>query len=128
MKRTLRQKAQDVFNQSTHILGKKVSFAEAFPQIDDLEIEVEESEVWPVGERRFTRAYPPGEYINCSNHLCYNGGVRVGSLLRQMVDARRTEGELTQSCQGYEGSPRGRRHYRSCMHRFRVRVRLTYKP
>ena len=68
------------------------------------------------------------EYVNCSNKLCYNGGVSVCDVLRHMVDAKLTEYESeVRICQGYEGSPKGRRRRNPCVHTFKVEARVKYK-
>jgi len=68
-----------------------------------------------------------GEFVDCSNSLCYNGGIRVGSMRREAVDERKTEFDGKAMCQGYEGSPSGRRRYRTCINHFEVRGKITYK-
>ena len=126
-----RKKASDIFNETDFAFSKKVSFEKAFPEIDDFTIEVSESKdaIW--GEkgrtRKFTKDNQPSEYFDCSNPACYSGGVSLGEILRQMVSNKTTEETVTQKCKGYEGSPKGHRRYRSCMHSFTVEVTLKYK-
>ncbi|MFW6116131.1 MAG: hypothetical protein ACOC6F_00250 [bacterium] len=126
-RRDKRQKASDVFNETEFVFGRKVGFDEAFPQIHDVVVEVRER---GDGVRRSTkRVYRKphiGEYIDCSNPVCYNGGFPIGRILRQMVKNRQTELETTERCQGYEGSPKGRRRYRDCFNSFEVRVSIEY--
>ena len=70
-----------------------------------------------------------GEFINCSNPRCYNGGSNIGEILRGMVGQRSTSyRDARIPCQGYEGSPKGRRKYGMCMNVFRVEVTITYRP
>jgi hypothetical protein len=128
--RDRRYKASDVFRESQFLFGDKVRFEEAYPEIEDVTIEVERS-----GEgvnelnrnARYTKQTLPGQYIDCTNPLCYNGGFSIGSVLRQMVMEKKTQSETTSRCQGYEGSPKGRRRYRDCTNFFSVRVHLSYK-
>jgi hypothetical protein len=130
MGREDRKKASDVFKEANFVFSKKVSFAEAFPQIEDLVIEVEESgrDVWHGSSKSTYRMdHLPGEYINCSNSLCYNGGFSIGSILREMVRNKQTEIETGKMCQGNEGSPKGRKIYRKCLNMFKIKVSLTYK-
>ncbi|AKI97035.1 hypothetical protein [Kosmotoga pacifica] len=129
-KRDRRQKASDVFRESKFLYSKKVSFEEAFPEIEDLTVEVEETGhgVSELNRKRtYRKQYFPGEYIDCSNPLCYNGGFSIGSILREMVKKRQTELETLKLCQGHEGSPKGRRIYRKCMNFFKVKVSIKYK-
>jgi hypothetical protein len=48
-------------------------------------------------------------------------------ILRYMIASRLTEFEATERCQGYEGSPKGRKRHRDCMHMFKVTIRLAFK-
>lgn len=125
-----RQKASDVFRESNFLFGRKVGFDEAFPQIEDLIVEVEESgrgiDEWN-RKSMYRKEYFPGEYVDCSNSLCYNGGFSIGSILREMVSKKQTELQTSRHCQGHEGSPKGKRIYRKCTNHFTIRVSITYK-
>lgn len=125
------KKASDIFNETDYVLSKKVGFEEAFPQIKDFVIEVSEYEDAMWGKEVRTRMYaknePPGEFVDCSNPVCYSGGVSIGDVLRSMVRNKVADETATRKCRGYEGSPKGRKRYRSCMHSFTVKVSLQYK-
>ena len=132
-RRDQRMKASDVFRESEFVFSRKVSFDEAFPEIEDVVIEVTEK---GTGVRHrgpddpkhiYRKPHLPGEYVDCSNSLCYNGGVSVGSIIRDMVREHATERETSEVCRGYEGSPKGRRKYRKCMNFFQVKIGITYK-
>ena len=129
-------KASDVFGQSKPFLGGFTSeFDRAFPEIEKVVVEVEEEgDVSPDpfgGETTKKRVYGkstlPGEYIDCSNPRCYNGGFRLSQTLRFMVDSRETNREEIYFCQGYEGSPKGRVKYDDCDNRFKVKITVVYK-
>lgn len=123
-----RDKAQDVFLKTEHFLDRKATFGEAFPNIESLTVEVEESD-WsgPVGHKsRYTQSNA-GEYIDCRNSKCYDGGFRLGQQLRFMVEAGETTKEDTFYCQGYDGSPKGRKRYDRCDHRFEVKITIVYR-
>lgn len=126
MSRERRQKASDVFKDANFVFADKVPFEEAFPQLKSVSVRVEEfgHSVGKWNTRHYDRV---GEYIDCRNSLCYNGGFSIGELIRDMVRTKETEREETKFCQGYEGSPKGRRKYKDCMNRFQVRVTLEYK-
>lgn len=129
-KRDRRQKASDVFRETEFVFGKKASFDEAFPEIEDLTVEVEEfgegTTKWN-RERVYRKQRFPGEYIDCHNPLCYNGGFSIGEILREMVANRQTELYTSKLCQGNEGSPKGRRIHKKCMNGFHVKVSIKYK-
>ena len=103
-----RQKASDVFRETNFFLAKKSRF-QAFPQIATLSGTVEEDGDG-VSERFGVRSLgkDTGEYFDCSNPLCYNK-------------------EDTRLCEGYEGSPKGRRRYQDCMNSFRIKVDIKYR-
>jgi len=124
-----RPKAQDIVNQSNFVFGEKVTFAEAFPELDDWKIEVEETDtgVNVRSKKTYEKPDAPGEFVNCTQDLCVNGGVRVGFTLHEMIRKRETEKEFSEICQGYWGSPKGRKKYRPCPSLFRVKIWLKYK-
>lgn len=106
--RDRRQKASDVFGQANFVFSEKADFATAFPTIESATVEVIESDYGNDKHRYWSPSQ--GEFIDCSNTLCYNGGVSVGAVLRQMVREGASEGVFNKLCQGYEGSPKGRRN------------------
>ena len=121
-------KAQDVFNQTNYVFSTKGKFEDVFPMIADITVTVKE-DGYGVSPSFNTRTYTKavGEYVNCSNPSCYNGGVSVGSIIRDMVRSKSTHAEEHRICQGYEGSPKGRRRYRSCINFFNVTIDIKYK-
>jgi len=125
-----RLKASDVFRESKYVFGKKVSFEEVFPEIEDIVVDVEEL-CWGTNKQNCKRTYTkrnfPGEYIDCSNPLCYNGGFSIGKILRDMVKNRQTELETLELCQGYEGSSKGNKYYKKCLNQFKIKVSIKYK-
>ena len=131
-RRGQRMKASDVFRESNPVFSKNVSFEVVFPEIEDIVIEVTESgkgvHHLDHSDRKLTYRKPnlPGEYVDCSNSFCYDGGISIGSIIRDMVRERVTERETSKICRGYEGSPKGRRRYRSCLNSFKVIITITY--
>jgi hypothetical protein len=128
MGRSDRKKASDVFRDTNYMFSKKVGFDQAFPEIEDLKVVVEQ-DGHGIREYNKTRHYGKDvvEYIDCSNSLCYNGGFSIGGILRDMVRNRETHREDLALCQGYEGSPKGRRRYRSCINSFQFKIDIKYK-
>jgi hypothetical protein len=128
MSRRERDKASDIFRKTDFVFSKKVSFEEAYPMIEDINIKVEHLGHYGVGEwnkvQHFKRT---GEYFDCTNSSCYGGGFSVGNLLRNMVGARGTHLEAHEFCKGYEGSPKGKRRYRSCTNSWNVTIDIKYK-
>lgn len=131
--RDQRMKASDVFRESNPAFSKKVSFEEAFPEIADIVIKISENgkDVYNLeqGVSEYTYGIHnfPGEFVDCSNFLCYNGGISIGSLIHEMYRDRVTEIETSKLCRGYEGSPKGRRKYGRCLNFFKVKISITYR-
>jgi len=129
MPRERRQKAQDVFKESKPFLGTVDSFQKAYPMVDELKVTVTEEGDGVLREYA-TSAYRRDsvrEYINCSNSLCYNGGFHLGAILQDMTYAREARWSGSQMCQGYEGSPKGRKRYGPCLNRFEIAIEIKYK-
>lgn len=123
----MRPKAQDIFNESTFVWGEKTTFENAFPTVQECIVEVEESgHVEPNTSRKRTYRNP-GEYINCSNRYCYNGGFDIGSEIREMVRKMENEREGNAICQGAEASPKGKRIHRKCINFFKYKISLKLK-
>jgi hypothetical protein len=123
-----RDKASDVFNSTDYAFCSKVSFSEAFPQIKNIRVEVEEDGegVYELSKKQVYSKENMGEFINCSNSRCYNGGFNISSIIRNMVESKRTEFETDRRCQGYEGSPKGKKRYGPCFNSFHIKVQITY--
>jgi hypothetical protein len=130
MGREDREKLTDVISKSQFLFSKKVdTFHEAYPTIAKLHVEVSEKELGSSGlARRLTFTEQHFQHaVNCSNPVCYRGGVQVGWLIHDMVRNKETDREETKSCEGYEGSPKGRKRYRTCLHRFTVKAHVDYR-
>src|SRR4051812_49231485 len=94
-----KRKAGAIFGEAT--------FAEAFPTIATLTVEVTESGEGNhgLGIRRFNQR-SAREWVNCSSENCLGKGFSLGALLRRLV----AEGQITvqreQSCESLEESGR----------------------
>ena len=122
-------KASDVFAKFTPMFGNKTHFADAFPEISDVRVKVDYGSDYYLG--RIIHSYDarslPGEFINCRKQRCYNGGFSIGAILREMARQRQTEKSETVYCQGYEGSPKGRKKYGRCDASFKVDIHIEYR-
>jgi hypothetical protein len=124
-----RPKASQFFQSRPNVFNKlERSFENAFPSIDDVTVELTETGAgrWNGVSRKLGKP-ALGEFIDCHNPLCYNGGFSVGQILREMISKNKTELETTRLCQDYERSPGGRRLCRPCVNHFDIQVRLKYK-
>ena len=125
-----REKLTDIINNTDYVFSQKKSkFYEAYPSIAKLHVEVYEATMglgsetreWVLTEENFRHA------VNCSNSVCYGGGIEIGWFIHDMVRDKATDRELRQKCKGYEGSPKGRKRYRSCFHSFHIKAHIEYK-
>lgn len=127
MNRDKRKKASDVFDETDYAFAENTTFARAFPQVAELRVDVQETDAGSPVRKRIYTGSELGEFVNCSNDLCYNGGVRMGEVIRSMVSNGDTEAAGSSFCQGYEGSPKGRKRYRRCLHGFSWTAQIKYK-
>ena len=128
MSRQDRDKASDIFRKADFVFSKKVSFEEAFPSIEHIDIKVEHLGHYGVHEWNKVQHFKKtGEYLDCTNSVCYGGGFSIGELIRKMVDVNQTHLESHAFCKGYEGSPKGKRRYRSCTNSWNVTIDIKYK-
>jgi len=111
------------------LFPQKAPFKEAFPQIENLKVKVEESGegIHESSNPRYYDEKVAGQYIDCSNPLCDRGGFSIGKILHEMVNKKETHNETSASCQGNEGSPEGKRIYRKCFNHFKVTVDIKYQ-
>ena len=81
-----RQKASDIFQETSFFIAKKSGFDQAFPQIASLSGTVEDNRDDISDWRRVRQiSQDTGEYFDCSNPPCYKGGFSVGDILRGIV-------------------------------------------
>jgi len=130
MKREKREKLTDALSNGTPLFsGSRVPFVEAYPTVRRLTMKVEELDSGnhpPIREWNFTESSAP-RAINCSNDLCYGGGIDLGMLLQRIVTHRETNGTEKELCSGYEGSPKGRRMYKPCHLMYKVHFVIDYR-
>lgn len=129
--RDKRPKASELFAKEDNLVfrGKKVPFAEAFPNIVDFQIEVKRPREGTRGKIEtltYNPRNPPGEYVDCTNEICYGGGFSLGKILREMVERRETERKTSEICKGNKASPKGHRKYGVCTTLFEVQISLEY--
>ena len=145
MARESRNKASDIYHETNDLFSDKVSFNRAIAETENIYIEVKEFESslrkpendneWEkaMGSyssypmvHRYSKNHLPGENINCSNALCFNGGFSIASILRTMISKKEKFKEGKEHCKGYEGSPKGKRKYRDCTHQFEYKITIKY--
>jgi len=131
--RDRRDKASDVFKDADFVFVRKAPFEEALPMIANVVVRYREegngvSRFRVADEEQWsTYSGKVGEYIDCSNPLCYGGGFSIGDVLRRMVAQKENSTKGHKVCKGYEGSPKGRRNYGMCCNMFYYEVEITYR-
>jgi hypothetical protein len=111
------------------LAGEAATFADAFPTIANITVEVVRGEYYsagkPVTERYTERTVRPR--IACPNPCCRQGGLDIGRLIQYMVWGAETKKELVEFCSGHEGSPNGRRIGRPCDNSWTVTITIAYR-
>jgi hypothetical protein len=122
-----RKKAQDIFNETNFVFKTKTTFEKIFPRIRNIKIEVKETGTGTFNSRiSHYKKESSSEYINCSNPICYNGGFKLGDIIRKMVYKNESDREGSAMCQGNEGSPKGRIIYKKCWNDFSYKIQIEY--
>ena len=109
--------------------GKTKLFDEAYPKISLLIMEVVEKDlgnIKPINTHSFTKRNFQ-HAVDCSNTICFRGGVQIGNLVHEMARGRVNDLTKLKICEGWEGSPKGKRKYRRCVHTFDTSVHIEYK-
>jgi hypothetical protein len=127
-----RMKLSDVEARTKYAFrGSPTTFNEAYPTVRSLILVIEAGSAIR-GEREQTLRFTEKSLqpiIDCRNPRCYGGGLNVDQLLRwSVVGSGKTEFEDTKFCEGYEGSPGGRKRTGSCDTRYTIKVSVKYKP
>jgi len=105
---------------------ERVTFAQAFPTVEDVRVEWNETGRGADGKpHRFTREYFQAGVIACSNPLCDGGGVDTTSLIRDMARERKADAEHFRVCRGAEKA--GRRTRGPCNNSFDITIHIDYK-
>jgi len=67
------------------------------------------------------------EHIDCNNPNCFNGGVSLGNVLREMVAGRQEDFIGTSFCTGQEGNPEEPGPHPSCATRFEIEAAIRFR-
>ncbi len=129
MSREKPESGMDYLKAHPPLFGGLASFAIAYPQIADVQLEIEAIGYSGVASSNRVRRFstPLNEIVDCVNPCCVHGGFRIGAHLRQMVNDRLTvlQTEPVMCC-GHEGSPKGKRVGRDCTNFFKASFKVSY--
>lgn len=122
-----RKKAQDIYMETKFPFGPKTTFENAFPEIKDINIEVIENGLY-MNNTRISHYSKTNisEFVNCTNPMCYNGGFRIGGIIRDMVYKKETERDGSADCQGNEGRQKSRDIRSKCLNSFSYKIQIEY--
>lgn len=110
-------------------LGKPAPFHEVYPDIESICVEGKQFGDLRAGipaDFKYSASNVPAT-IPCANPRCQQGGYLLQTYLDAMAHSRQKEADLDWSCNGHEGSPKGRRTGAPCMNRVKFGVRIRYK-
>lgn len=130
----IKEKVPVVHERSWSSINKKIRFLDDFPEVKDILVEVKEKGFGELGSERSYVYHLDnipnfGEHIECGNPSCYDGGIAIGSMIREMIANRRMKLEKVVKCQGYEGMSRayGKYHDCDCLYLYKVSIYLIYR-
>jgi hypothetical protein len=111
-------------------VGPPTTFENAFPTLEDAVIEYAEGDILRQGKElnRVASMKRVGGQLRCSNSSCYRGGYEFDFDAHDMVRNKLVSRRLRKTCQGDEGTPKGRKQGRQCLNSIDARLRLVYKP
>ncbi len=116
--------------ESRPFLGTVSSSREAYPEVKSLRFEGREHGDLASGmDQRdvyYTECNLPGK-IPCGNPRCQQGGYDLNATLMTLMGNRDTSYEIDWSCDGHEGTPKGRRIGDPCMNSIRAKLTITYR-
>lgn len=122
----------DPMNNVRPLLGTTSSFAEAYPNIEELQIKVIHDRFGHYIQEEWYRTETMtrgsmSSHVTCRNPRCRRGGFDVDGLLRGMEICKETEKTISFFCKGDEGSPQGRRQGAPCENFIEVIAKVTYR-
>ena len=108
---------------SMPLFGSNTTFTKAYPQIEDITVEVEERGKGVNSsnrKRRYTKEHFPGDFVRCSSPVCSRQGFFLGFYINSMLLEKRTELEKMDLCRGSESPHRG------CPNTFKFKIAIKY--
>lgn len=108
------------------LFGLSHRFESEFASIDDAIIQFTESDYGNNPKSGVWSLRNNGPVMACGNPKCQRGGYNLATEVRNMISANMSEREIRLSCNGDEGSPKGRRVGRECMQRLKAKITLKF--
>jgi hypothetical protein len=112
---------------SSGLFGLSDRFEAEFPTIQDAIIRFTESDFGNSPKTGVWSLRNNGPVMSCGNPSCQRGGYNLANEVHNMIYAGMSEREIRLSCNGDEGSPKGRRLGRECLQRLEAKITLKFK-
>jgi len=100
------------------INGKRTSFEERFPEIEEIKLYLGESKN-PLAKEDI------GIHIPCDNPVCEGKGFNIDTFIAMMYFKKETSKEELIKCMGYEKM--GGRNRRDCLSHLKIKCEIKYK-
>ena len=114
---------------SKPFLGELTTFAKAYPNFGELVVRVHhDGDLAYVHQKSavYTAATLPG-VLRCPNPKCQQGGYDLSATVITLAHGRTPNYSVSWSCNGHEGSPKGRRKGDPCMNSVELEFQASYK-
>ena len=109
------------------LFGSSDKFESEFPTIEDAVIRFTGSDFGNSPRTGVWSLRNNGPVMSCGNPRCQRGGYNLAGEVHNMIYAGTNEREIRLSCNGDEGSPKGRRPGRECLQRLEAKFTLKFK-
>lgn len=107
-------------------LGQRTTLQGAYPTVESAALRYVESDVDGDSKQRFHDFASSGR-LSCANPRCVQGGYNLESQLDEMIQRNSESEEVSQSCSGHEGSPKGRRRGPGCLMSMTGSITVKYR-
>jgi len=125
-----REKWSEILGQPVDPLGPRTTWRDVWPQIEKMRLEVRQGKGWMSDRAEpqiITETSTYQKFVDCRNTFCVRGGVNTSEAIGDAVTEGQTSIDVSKSCCGYEGSPKGTRRYGPCLFRFHVQGTIRYR-
>ena len=107
-------------------IGYLTSFHAAYPTVEGATVKFTETDFGTDPKVRYWDL-ADGARMPCGNPRCQRGGYNIEWLAREMISKRTESEEIKMSCNGDEGSPKGRRQGKNCLMFMEGTINVKYK-
>lgn len=114
-------------DRSNRFFGLTSKFESAYPQLEDAIIRFTESDFGNDPKPGVWSLRSNGGQMRCSNPSCNRGGFEFDREVDMMLYADENERDIWLRCRGDEGSPKGRKIGRECLHSVKGTITLKLK-